>query len=348
MKRLLFFLVMLAFVVSCQKSDEQGELPIKGFYVPAFDGPVAPGEEISLIGEGFTQWSEIWFRKSETSLTESNYVQATVTKVNATGITFTVPQTNGEQCVMLKHGGVMYELFIMTVRASVDASEILPKKIVKIASANYYYAYEYDDKGRIVKMTEYRNNVASTVKYTYSADRITVSEDGGVKSTYELRDGRTDYYTDIVNEFDCKFEYEAGHLSTITGDDIMGDDNKSFKAECTFDGDKLVGYTYKDSEHTKTLTFAYDEVYGVQPNNLNIDLLSLLCKDLMINSEALQLGVSGDRSRYLPGRVEITSADERAYALIFVCQMNDNYIGQITVIDDDHKEHASWVFFYEK
>ncbi|MDE7355332.1 MAG: hypothetical protein K2N21_00970 [Rikenellaceae bacterium] len=345
MKKLLLLLVAFLCVVSCQKDDSQDDLPIKGFYAPEFYGPVAPDDEISLVGEGFTQGSEIWFRKSEVSVNESNYVQATVTKISAAGMTFTVPQTNGDQCVMLKHNGVMYELFCLTVKGSGDVSEILPRKIVKIALANYSYSYKYDDKGRLGEVTESRGNVTAGVKYAYSTDRITVSAEEGVKGTYELRDGRTDYYTDIDNEFDCKFEYDSDRLSKITGEDIMGDDSRSFEAEYTFDDDNIVGYTYKDGEQTTTLIFAYDRR---QPNNLNIDLLSLLCKDLMINSESMQLGVSGNRSMYLPNRIDVIPANERAYALKFTYQMNDNYIGQITAIDDAMKKHATWVLFYEQ
>lgn len=161
MKKLLFLFTMLAFFVACSDDDKDNELPIKGLEIPKFENPVKPGEAITIKGEGFTKASEIWFRTILTRAENIGDVKAIVTKVNATGITFTTSEVYGNQSVLLKENGKEYELGKMTFEEQPEEGgdiEILPKRIKKIIESfeddqaengigKNVYEYSYDEMG---------------------------------------------------------------------------------------------------------------------------------------------------------------------------------------------------------
>ena len=63
--------------------------------------PASPGSSVTIQGQGFTANSEIWLR----AITRAADVQAEVTDVTATTVTFTAPDVSGEQNILLKQDG---------------------------------------------------------------------------------------------------------------------------------------------------------------------------------------------------------------------------------------------------
>ncbi|MDE7450606.1 MAG: hypothetical protein K2M66_00435, partial [Alistipes sp.] len=102
MKKLVFFLLAAVALCGCESNDEP--CPVTGVELPASSAasPVTPGEPVTIQGQGFTADSEIWLR----AVTRAADVQAEVTGVTATEITFVAPEVSGAQTVVLKqHGG---------------------------------------------------------------------------------------------------------------------------------------------------------------------------------------------------------------------------------------------------
>ena len=145
MKKILYFFMAAALLCGCEKEENGGDpiCPVTEISMPASstENPVVPGSSVTIHGKGFTSGSEIWFR----SMTKSTDVQATVTGVTASAITFTAPEVYGSQSVLLKQDGNEWTLgTLVFANQSTDPEdptdpEYLPRKIsqVKVIFAEF-------------------------------------------------------------------------------------------------------------------------------------------------------------------------------------------------------------------
>ena len=136
MKNLFLFGAILALCfTSCSKDDDNNvtpDAPIAGVELPESDptNPTAAGSPVTIKGKGFTKASEIWFRVAARSTSD---VKATVTAFTQTSITFTAPDVEGSQSIVLKQDGkeqVLGEMFL--------AKELADAKL-------YSFRSEYDE-----------------------------------------------------------------------------------------------------------------------------------------------------------------------------------------------------------
>lgn len=89
MRKFLFFVMAAVLFCGCDKEEGGDNLPcpVTEVSVPASseENPVSPGSSVTIQGQGFTANSEIWLR----AITRAADVQAEVTDVTATTVTFT-------------------------------------------------------------------------------------------------------------------------------------------------------------------------------------------------------------------------------------------------------------------
>ena len=101
----MFFVMAAVLFCGCDKEEGGDNLPcpVTEVSVPASseENPVSPGSSVTIQGQGFTANSEIWLR----AITRAADVQAEVTDVTATTVTFTAPDVSGEQNILLKQDG---------------------------------------------------------------------------------------------------------------------------------------------------------------------------------------------------------------------------------------------------
>ena len=121
----LFAIALMAFTVGCEKSDDTPTPPsiIDGIELPVSnpDSPTFAGSPVTIKGKGFTAESEIWLRVAVKS---GEDVKATVTAFTETSITFTTPDVEGSQSVVLKQDGkeqVLGEMFLAKAKELADA-----------------------------------------------------------------------------------------------------------------------------------------------------------------------------------------------------------------------------------
>lgn len=364
---------MLAFMVACSDDDDNNDKsPIKGLEIPQSTIPVKPGASVTIKGEGFTKASEIWFRQIITRATENTDIKATVTEVNATGITFTTPEVYGNQSVLLKENGKEFELGKMTFEEQPEEPEgieILPKKITKIIfheeegkeegreqgnGLNITYEYTYN-KGKI-KSVKVNNN---TFIYTYSSDKITIKpENPGERNDKEividLKDNRVSQYKSTYDEGltdEFKYTYNGEYLSKVEG--FEEEEDLTMSETFSFVQGKLISYKYDTPDYKDTQEFTY----GSQLNNLNIDLFAFISDNFVSESvdETFLLGISGKRSLYLPSSLRWTTEDEEDGTFVtevtnheFAYKMNGNYITEMSMTDKTKQESNIRIeIFYE-
>ena len=218
MQKILYFFMAAVFLCGCEKEKNGGDpiCPVAEVTMPASseENPVIPGSSITIQGKGFTSGSEIWFR----SMTKAADVQATVTDVTASAITFTAPDVYGTQSVLLRQDGNEWTLgTLVFANQSTDPEdptdpEYLPRKILQVkvifkdeSKGNYtqLYTYSYDAGGRLSTMSvadlfEGEEEIL-TIKYVYSESKITSKGEGNgfiqsLEESYELTDGRVSKY----------------------------------------------------------------------------------------------------------------------------------------------------------
>lgn len=384
MKKLFFLFAMLSFMVACSDDDNNDKSPIKGLEIPQSTTPVKPGESVTIKGEGFTQTSEIWFRAIATRAENREDVKATVTEVNANGITFIAPEVYGNQSVLLKENGKEYELGKMTFEEEpeeVEEVKILPKKVKEIreykdGSTDYTsYQFVYDGQDRIQKMTVlYSVNNYETYTYEYKDNKITckllVTSSGKEQfdETVELdAKGRTKSYK-WVNTNDPKVYEES--IPTYNGDYLIQLETSGVNDEdyipyhytenWTFIAGNLVHYDYEYDDKSEGYG-SIDCKYENTLNNLNVDLWGAIFwhsyyeGDLLTNF--LQPNITGKRSRQLPAIVTCiegdddpdgTSRDVEKYTYEFSGEYITKIKKEIVETNDEEIVGGYYEIFYEE
>ena len=176
-----FLLFLSAFLtitfVACNDDDkdENDNFPIENLQLPPSTTPLKTGEPIAIQGKGFTTGSEIWLKP-----TSGNSVQATVTSVTETGITFTAPETISGLCdVILKQNGQEYSLGELTFETNTI-------KQVK------YYTFCYDDNIRELAEID-----IETGRLTWTGGKI--PEFGGNSRGYVFDENKNEF---VAFDFD--------------------------------------------------------------------------------------------------------------------------------------------------
>lgn len=218
MKKILYFFMAAALLCGCEKEENGGDpiCPVTELSMPASstENPVIPGSSVTIQGKGFTSGSEIWFR----NMTKAADVQATVTDVTASAITFIAPEVYGSQSVLLKQDGNEWTLgTLVFANQSTDPEdptdpEYLPRKIsqVKVIFKDeskgdytqlYTYSYDADDRLSTMTVTDLFEGEEETltIQYAYSESKITSKGEGNgfiqsLEESYELTEGRVSKY----------------------------------------------------------------------------------------------------------------------------------------------------------
>ena len=367
MKKLLFFVLTAALMFGCKKDDNDTPCPVSGATLPtsSAENPIPAGSAVTIQGRGFTASSEIWLRGVATKA--SGDVQANVTGVTETAITFTAPSVSGEQSVILKQNGSEWPLGKLYFAA---ASDILPKKIVKVISTHEIPDFEaetttkefsYDESGRLVRIQEkYGQNDESVSTIEYAQDQITIKETD-MTTVLHLSNGRM--VNSVEEESDYKYETEFSY-----GDNgyLAGYVDKAADGSCTATGTVTVDETgflekvsilfeeeEEEEDNDGTLSLDFVPNSSVR-NNLNLDLTYI--GDVLVETDELAviygylLGVCGKRTTCLPQQYTLTEAGETCtykYDYVF----DGEYISKI-VIDyssgDSSGDKTTLELFYEE
>lgn len=242
----------------------------------------------------------------------------------------------------------------------VSADEILPRRLVSvdvtpIGDSPYSETYAYDEQGRLTSLTRSGEGYSDTYTYTYADNTIVQG-----KTTFQLQDGRavlvrldeewSDYWEETMFNYDA-----AGYLASLSS---MGDEG--FESDCTMtytaDG---VSVRSRGGEWDSTLSIKFDRE---RLNNLNLDFYGEFCEGLEDlageYSQALLLGVGGQRLRYLPAKATVVSHYEEdgqwytgKYVARYVYHMDGDYLSEVEVYIDEGegelKDPARFVFHYE-
>lgn len=112
--------------VSCDKDDTVGGLPVTNIELPASSAsePLTEGSIATIKGKGFTSESRIWFAPSAKSVDGS--VQAEITQVTESGISFVVPALSGNYDVTLQQGGNTFALGTLALLKNPVTGIVLP------------------------------------------------------------------------------------------------------------------------------------------------------------------------------------------------------------------------------
>lgn len=328
----------------CDKEENGGNptCPVTEVELPASseENPVSSGSSVTIQGTGFTANSEIWLRP----VTRAADVQAEVTDVTATAITFTAPQVSGEQNIVLKQDGGEWTLGKMYFATSSQRIASVKLQHFDLDDENYTTTieYTYDSEGRIIKttMTDIypSDNDVLTMTYTYGENRIDIKREGWFPATgyIELQDGHASKY--VLEEIDGgeKFQREFflsyddnGYLTSYTldndGENCVGTITiaegswKRYLCEAKTSGGTEIEFTMSEHE-----------------NNLNIDLMGLpewLGEDTDLET-LCGLNVVGVRSKYLPSSVhtKLTDYNEEIFENDYEFTYHSNN-GVVTGID---------------
>lgn len=386
MKKLLFLFTMLSLLVSCSDDDDNNDKsPIKGLEIPPSTTPVKPGETVTIKGAGFTEVSEIWFRAIATRAEDREDVKATVTKVNANGITFIAPEVYGNQSVLLKENGKEYDLGEMTFEEEpeeVEEVKILPKKVKEIreyedGSTDYTsYQFVYDGQDRIQKMTVlYSANNSEIYTYEYKDNEITckslIVSSGGKEQFDEIVEldakGRTKSYKWVMTNDPKVYEesiptYNGDYLKQLKTSGVNDEDYipYHYTENWTFIAGNLVHYDYEyddESEGYGSIDCKYENTL----NNLNIDLWGAIFGHSYyegdLQTDFLQPNITGKRSRQLPAKVtdiegdddpDDTNRDVEEYTYEFSGEYITKITRKIVETNDEDLTGGYYEIFYEE
>ena len=345
----------MAAVLFCGCDKEEGgdnlPCPVTEVSVPASseENPVSPGSSVTIQGQGFTANSEIWLR----AITRAADVQAEVTDVTATTVTFTAPDVSGEHNILLKQDGGEWILGVLhfpevpnTPGGDEEEPAILPTRISHVRvtweeDMTFVLRYTYDAEGRIVTITEtdqqYNFEGAPDESFEdevttieYAPDRIVVTEPEGAQSIYALADGRTTAITSIpgggVYLSDYTFSYdENGYIAESTWVENPGGEYSAESVYTVIDG-SLVRVQEKESSQEWYGGNAIYENDPVQLNNLNIDLFGM--SDFIDETDLDRIylfGAGGNRFKTLPVKIDYGEDGVTTYRY----EMDGEYISRI-------------------
>lgn len=350
MRKFLFFVMAAVLFCGCDKEEGGDNLPcpVTEVSVPASseENPVSPGSSVTIQGQGFTANSEIWLR----AMTRAVDVQAEVTDVTATTVTFTAPEVSGEQNILLKQDGGEWILGVLhfpevpnTPGGDEEEPAILPKKLVKLISTDHSYneisiqEYLYDNQDRLVRIIEtdaYENVI--TYDFEYRPNQIVLTTNN-LSSVFDLENG-------CVVSYECA-EYDYGKTSTTFLYDTHGfligfveqfeatdDEKEKYTGTISFQNNSMLEYNSCDTYgYEYSLNFVADETV---PNNLNLDLMGFkyVVEEIEEASvgDSYMLGIAGNRSKYLPAQLVQTDSDGESHGVKYEYEKTDEeYISKI-------------------
>lgn len=204
-------------------------------------------------------------------MTKAADVQATVTGVTASAITFTAPEVYGSQSVLLKQDGNEWTLgTLVFANQSTDPEDptdpkYLSRKIsqVKVIFKDeskgdytqlYTYSYDADDRLSTMAVTDLFEGEEETltIKYAYTESKITSKGEGNgfiqsLEESYELTNGRVSKYVrttisggkyaeegiKTIQTLNPRYNAE-GYLVTIDGKEVCsGDPEEAYESILT-------------------------------------------------------------------------------------------------------------------
>lgn len=365
MKKVLYFFMAAGLLCGCEKvengnGDGDSVCPVTEVSMPASstENPVIPGSSVTIQGRGFTSGSEIWFR----SMTKSADVQATVTDVTATAITFTAPDVYGTQSVLLRQDGNEWTLGTLVFE---DESanpgddgrlEILPKKIVKsiFTDEEYEYIslYSYDTEGRLTKIETQSGAYSDVLEIAYTQDKVTTQykepdSDFQSSATFSLANGRATHCLEGEPGTQWETDYTYDNDGYMIG--IRFSVEEEFGTD-TYDGTLTIGpegalehyaVTEKEIEYGGNYgpySIAFTPNKSVL-NNLNLDLLGsgdfLEEIDEQALSYAYLLNIGGTRTKYLPQEITLTDVEGSSYTVKYDYEFDGEYLSEIRIASDN-------------
>lgn len=118
MRKIIVLLCLFFAFTACKDETNENETnPIEDIVLPSNDTPILAGKSVTIHGKGFTQSDEIWL-KVTSKATSNTDLQASVTEVTATFITFTVPASlNGTFEIVLRRDSKSYSLGSLSFQA---------------------------------------------------------------------------------------------------------------------------------------------------------------------------------------------------------------------------------------
>lgn len=362
MKKILYFFMAATLLCSCEKEDNGGDsvCPVTEISMPASstENPIIPGSSVTIQGKGFTSGSEIWFR----SMTKSTDVQATVTGVTASAITFTAPEVYGSQSVLLKQDGTEWTLGTLVFEEDPTNSggdgevEILPRKIVKSVfideESEYTSLYSYDTDGRLTKIETTSGTYSDVLEIAYTQDKVTaqykeLDSDFQSSATFSLANGRANHCLEGEPGTQWETDYTYDNNGYMTG--ITFSVEEGFGTD-TYDGTLTIGeegalehyaVTEKEiecGENYGPYSIAFTPNKSVL-NNLNLDLLGsgdfLEEIDEQALSYAYLLNIGGTRTKYLPQEIMLTDVEGYSYTVTYNYEFDGDYLSKIRIMSDN-------------
>lgn len=351
-------LCALCAFTACSDDDDE-KLPIEGLKIPSFTAPVKSGESVTIEGQGFTKASEIWFRALATRAENKNDIQATVTEVTASGITFTTPLVFGQQTVLLKEAGKEYELGEMAFEEEAGGGEgdaHLSKKITEIVLTDSEhkketFLYTYDSKGRVLTITTTsQEDLTPRIRnFVYTDSRITITEENNEPSVIELKNGcaiSSIEYEGEKHKIQKSYAYSGNYLSKLIKKEMNKEVNTDSWQELI--SDSLI-FVVKDSNVQRIDYYYFNEnkpamdkmsfeISSNRYNNTNLDLYGLL-----INEDAILLGLTGTRYKNMPSKVtEVKEPGYQNNVTAYSYKVDDK--GYITEITEDRGNNQIFVY----
>ncbi|MDE5695265.1 MAG: hypothetical protein K2H77_04760 [Alistipes sp.] len=243
----------------------------------------------------------------------------------------------------------------------VSPDEILPRRLVSvdvtpIGDSSYSETYAYDEQGRLSSLTRFGDGYSDTYTYTYTDNMIVQGE-----TICNLQNGRAvmirmeeDSEWNVWSEM--KFDYDvAGYLTSLS---LTGDEGFEFDCVVIYAANG-VSYKMRGDEWDDTLSIKFDRE---RLNTLNLDFYGVFCEGLEDlageYSQALLLGVGGQRLRYLPATATVVSYYKEdgqwytgKYVSRYVYHMDGDYLSEVEIYVDEGegelKEPCRIVFHYE-
>lgn len=354
----MFFVMAAVLFCGCDKEEGGDNLPcpVTEVSVPASseENPVSPGSSVTIQGQGFTANSEIWLR----AITRAADVQAEVTDVTATTVTFTAPEVSGEQNILLKQDGGEW---ILGVLHFPEVTEILPKKIVKIIcmvdgdnESTQTMEYTYDETDRlkqIDKTEEYDGyNFSSTTSIEYTENSVTARYNDQYgkddQQIFYLENGRATNSSYSESDYKCETKYsygDNGYLTAAGMTEIQNGESETYRAALTIKDGCIEKYSDEDGY---SISFTPNTAV---PNNLNLDLLGFdeLLDDIDESvAEAYWLGVGGTRSKYLPEQLIVNDYGYQ-FTIKYEYQFDGEYLSEIRIISDEF-DSTTLKLYYEE
>ena len=241
MKKFVFLWMILATVMFACSDDDPKPEPQPGneelignLEFPSQSGAIAPGSELTIKGDGFSEESKIYLRAEDNTETE-----AEVKSVTDADITIVIPELVGKFKVILKQDDKEQELGSIEIGTSVlvkNGMEIMPKKVKMII-------YECTQRGNL-----------DTIIYTTEADDMLKFTQRWSKSASPLASPHVYNFA-----YNGNLPSEVKHLHGNTRTDIGGEwDDDEDEYDETLSRTSSFDYDWEYDEVGTTLFTTYD------------------------------------------------------------------------------------------